>query len=94
MSSRTPGPWKAEFRNGWCDGIIGPDGHDIVKTDSGVYPPNEADAHLIAAAPELLAACEATLNSLEESCVEEDEDDALLHLLWQVRAAVARAHGQ
>ncbi len=34
------------------------DGQTIIKTDSGVYPPREADKALIAAAPDLLAACQ------------------------------------
>lgn len=51
----------------------------IVETDSGYYGPGEGDRRLIAAAPDLLEACQAVL----------------LHLTWdvvaQVEAAVRKA---
>jgi hypothetical protein len=59
MSGHTPGPWSVIFGTDdesdrvYC--IEAEDGTVIVETDSGVYPPHKADAHLIAAAPEMLA---------------------------------------
>jgi len=37
----------------------------IIETDSGVYPPYGADQHLIAAAPDLLAALKLAREELE-----------------------------
>jgi hypothetical protein len=61
MSGYTPGPWSVDFVAKYPDkpkvvyGIQSADGTVIVETDAGFYPPREADARLIAAAPEMLA---------------------------------------
>jgi hypothetical protein len=49
----SPGPWKAthgeRIMSGdrECEGIVDVDGNDIVKTDSGCYPPRMRDAEFI-----------------------------------------------
>lgn len=69
MSEHMPGPWKAvRCEHGWH---IGPQPagacsiHD--DTDSSGYARQEANAHLIAAAPNLLAACEAIVLAMRQN---------------------------
>lgn len=61
-----PGPWTARPYEDCgrldperCDGIVDAEGYAIVKTDSGVYPPEQATAEFIAHArtdvPRLIA---------------------------------------
>lgn len=76
----TPGPWRVIPGDEWCqksgnaDGIasLESDHADIVMTDAGMYPPNQADAAFIAEArsdvPWLLAEVD-RLKSLLSSCV-------------------------
>jgi hypothetical protein len=55
VSGHTPGPWRANFE----DGIIFGKNDEVVCSDgTGVFAaiPNDADARLIAAAPDLLEA--------------------------------------
>ena len=70
MAEFTKGPWSIEMTMGGKPfGIMGPDPkHDLdlicgFNTRAG---DNEANARLIAAAPELLAACEGLLAVYEE----------------------------
>ena len=62
----TPGPWTFEYENEYHDGggfaewfEVQADGDRIAKVDE------EADARLIAAAPDLLAACREVLGEIE-----------------------------
>ena len=87
MSKHTPGPWKIE----WGEDSSGPfvaeicseNGDHIVDTESGNYPPYEADARLIAAAPDLLAVCKRQLAMGEPFSMHE-----------AMRAAVDKAEGK
>lgn len=70
MSGHTPGPWKVEYENNdgarvsaiasvaWCpsSAAFGADGSQVITADEA-----EANARLIAAAPDLLAALEAVM---------------------------------
>ena len=60
MSGHTPGPWSVIGGIGGWMVAAGP-GPRVVRGSGGI--PNEADARLIAAAPQLLAACVAILES-------------------------------
>ena len=73
--TRTPGPWFVSMKPDWDeDGGMGPAVYDC---DGGVFavvddepetiarPFYEADAHLIAAAPEMLEALEAMVEMVE-----------------------------
>ena len=80
----TPGPWHAEpapHRSHWILGAT-----SVALT----IEPNEANARLIASAPELLAACMSALRALEDNLspgpMDEDAKAGL-------RAAIARATG-
>lgn len=90
MTETTPGPWRFAIRtsypNGHVNGIWGANGEEIVVTDSGYYPPTIADAHLIAAAPELLAAAKDVLTWLSP--------DISVVALKDLRAAIAKAEGK
>ena len=97
-SKHTPGPWAAgQVGSGQCFDIIGPDvtglGREIVGTlrASQGKDANSANARLIAAAPELMAALIATDAAMREHpCGDcrSDEDIAL------ARAAIAKAEGR
>jgi hypothetical protein len=89
VCAHTPGPWQVTAR-----GRIAGDGHLLVMCDTGYVSPAEeaANARLIAAAPDLLAACRAA--------------EARYAAMWgvgggktgaerdQIRAAIAKATGQ
>lgn len=92
----TPGPWIVSGRhNRWGDNLVVPAGSDVsadgylacVRVTGDGHGP--ADARLIAAAPELLAALEEILEFYLASCPGvsgQPIDDA--------RAAIARAKGE
>lgn len=85
----TPGPWEAELESddrvdgteawGECYQIYSPASDGIVG-----FCLNESDAHLIAAAPELLAALEAVVRIADRKTVEFDA----------ARAAISKAKGE
>jgi hypothetical protein len=63
----TPGPWvwieDTLYGAPGSGGEYTPDNREpIVETDSGYYPPRGMDRTLIAAAPDLLAACKQALD--------------------------------
>lgn len=87
-SKSTPGPWQV-----YKDQILGRViKYFVVYSKTGEQPivigdvSNEADARLIAAAPELLEACEAALG-LADAMSEGDLYD-------QLKAAIAKAKGE
>lgn len=62
-----PRPWRVESREDYhpdgetvCDGVVDADGYDVIKTDTGVYPPNlETAEHIcrfVNAEPVIVAA--------------------------------------
>jgi hypothetical protein len=95
MRKHTPGPWSvysAAKDDGFTDfyGIDGPDldkGNAVVLWDPSGGIENEANARLIAAAPELLAACEVMSAHYSGSL---DHQPAYVKL---ARAAIAKATG-
>ena len=77
-TKHTPGPWFVEYGKNHEQhrvyGICAVQKHPnsshhttIVETDGGYYPPDFADARLIAAAPDLLAALELVYSNAGES---------------------------
>ena len=92
----TPGPWVV-FHNaaGYADGIKAPNarndvagvvGQQITRAQSVSYPSSAegaANAHLIAASPDLLAALEGVLRVSDRQTAEYDA----------ARAAIAKARG-
>lgn len=68
---------------------------EIVTTDSGVYGPSPADARLIAAAPDLLAALKALVAEVEsrDNVIDEGADSDCEQMI-SARAALAKAEGR
>jgi hypothetical protein len=88
----TPGPWKPRKSSYRIEGVEdtwcidwSPDQEEVAEIVHG-----EANAHLIAAAPDLLAACELALNGIELSNGVPYSEDVITEL----RAAIARAKGE
>ncbi len=71
----TPGPWahtgrnKVECFDVWCEGIYGRNEDHVVCGFHDDGQPTDADARLIAAAPDLLAALEA-IRDARDYCAE------------------------
>ena len=84
-TKHTPGPWSAQG----CSVFSQEPQSSCVCTSMPGLPEGEANARLIAAAPALLAACEAGLR-LADQCNEVGGETA-----WQkmFRAALAQAKG-
>ena len=100
MSGHTPGPWKISR------GVDGPDNRVIETPDGwGVADAWEcasvgemdANAHLIAAAPDLLAALTELLAAVDqypEVCPTYEETDRLVRAEEAARAAIKKARGE
>ncbi len=92
----TPGPWTIDsWRNGFVNkvAIQGPDGHGSTAPVCWVEAnrpsaENEPNAHLIAAAPDLLTALEGVMEW--QRGIQELLPDALFE---QMRSAIAKAKG-
>jgi hypothetical protein len=94
MSRHTPGPWKEDAWVG-TDPYDDPDG-PFVEVGNVRWSPNKVDvpaaieqtanARLIAAAPELLEACEGLLNALPSATTHP--------AIKAARAAIAKAKGE
>lgn len=105
--SHTPGPWNAEYDDYgdeiWFGGYdcgtwkVGPaylGGHG---NDPVVKATMEADARLISAAPDLLAACEIAENladAVARLAPEKVDRFKTLEALGVIRAAIAKARGK
>lgn len=95
MSNHTPGPWKEKQKSTYSEPgyvVLWPDkgGEHMRRLDyQGCF--TEADARLIAAAPELLDALKAIVSSLSEH----DEEGLIEHVepMRKARAAIAKAEG-
>ena len=113
MSKHTPGPWevadhfdneygKVDFCEYQIRGPAGTNGLElqIATVISDRIPSHEANARLIAAAPELLIELRQAVIQMEMAaeCIQEGRyDEALLHassLMRSKRAAIAKATGE
>lgn len=99
MSNFTPGPWEMVLETEESDGAmvlgaaphVGPTAKKYVA-----YHMSDADARLISASPELLAACRNLLGCLEDWCEIADDDDQREddHLaIAAAKAAISKAEG-
>lgn len=102
-SKHTPGPWTAHFWNNLDNGTLEPTGKRTIRIEHQVFPDikigralatldfdNEANARLIAAAPELLDALQDAMRwfaKLEDWCGVGDPN------IEKYRAAIAKATG-
>ena len=95
MSKHTPGPWELQAgrsfktQSGEFHLAYGADKHG--NPNFRGFCELDANAHLIAAAPELLAALDAVDLNLSEWKPEKLKDYGLDWILEQARAAIAKA---
>lgn len=100
-AGHTPGPWR------WYDELVlaGGDGRIglcVIARSSGGFPfdtnpENEANAHLISAAPDLLAACEKLVTEYDEAKAELAVHGFVMnshHSTEICRAAIVKSKGQ
>ena len=85
--SHTPGPWRLDKWNGY---LLSSENISIVKFD--VSRTRLQDAQLIAAAPDLLEACEAMLAAFEYAGTR--LVGAEYEAKEKIKAAIAKAKGQ
>ena len=94
-ASHTPGPWRAFQDAESCD-VIAPDGYHVASVEpcNSVNPEAEqaANARLIAAAPDLLAALEQIAGYPHSDGIGLTPDHARL-MRRQASAAIAKATG-
>ena len=89
VSEHTPGPWVVSQ-----DWVMTRSGSRICTVDGEVSVRVEADAALIAAAPDLLAALDVTLHELMETAAEfRDRDGTIAFAIGSATAALAKARG-
>lgn len=90
MGKHTPGPWKFSQVESHL-GVWGANEYRVFSIHKGVVPGN-ADAALIAAAPDLLEACKlVAFSGAPCECRAESERAVCFHEV--VRAAIAKAGG-
>jgi hypothetical protein len=101
MSGHTPGPWATEYmkssRGGYAQQIF--DANGVLVATAAWYPVRvsesttatnrEANARLIAAAPDLLEALEAMYEMFNGNGITPDDDAAII----AARSAIAKATG-
>lgn len=96
----TPGPWKIDPKTstrivGAGDrGIASAGGYFNNQDSAAVYAENEANARLISAAPDLLAAARALFDAPHYDHFATRLNDAEMAALDALRAAVAKAEGR
>lgn len=86
--THTPGPWDAKrsaHGNEWSHWIEAGVNRQMVAA-IGSFADSDANALLIAAAPDLLAACEAMLDTWDSN-----DEDAIIEACDMARAAIAKA---
>jgi hypothetical protein len=104
MSQHTPGPWKAFGRGIFMgDLLVGTTTHtsDVEKSPYGKFPESEAceaNARLIAAAPDLLEAAQSVLDYADmDEFLSDAHNNAVFGIraedLRELRAAMSRATG-
>lgn len=90
--AHTPGPWR-EIRRGMGQSIIAADGMAVANTgNSKRYPAEKAaNARLLAAAPDLLSACEGLLATLAHYYNLTDLATEVLEAEEAARLAISKA---
>lgn len=106
MSKHTPGPWRSERSKGGLKAKISGENWNYfakvwIATNGEVCADGEANARLIVAAPDLLAACESAVefirNGIELGYIrmpDKDTPDRAHEMLPTLESVVAKARGQ
>lgn len=96
MSGYTPGPWIAGDDEGSDYYLVGPHDGDGIVYQPVVKLHSEANARLIAAAPDLLAAVQRFLDYESAMDSREDVSGMLIYAEFSdmARAAIAKATGE
>lgn len=98
MSEHTPAPWimydKDEY--GTCSIAQVRDVTNLViaRTSTPVDGDEEANAHLIAAAPELLDALDDFISGASTGAITSDHDETFEYLIKRSKRAIAKARGE
>ncbi len=92
----TKGPWTRDDNDGYSINRIFADtrGHHAIAEVIGDDAETEANAHLIAAAPDLYAALLVAELASEELCQGQDPANECWVTLATIRAALAKARGE
>lgn len=93
MEKHTPGPWIAK-RSGNCSpsfGVVIESGELLVG--GARLSECEANAHLIAAAPDLLSALKSCLSAIDQNAYLAPRGSSLDEAFIKARAAIAKATG-
>jgi len=89
----TPGPWTVEYKHGTTRLVA--DG-EVTMCDETYYPwtpVNDADWHLIAAAPDLYEALEAGVELIKGDSVGKEWKQCCAAFIKDARDALAKARG-
>ena len=98
--SHTPGPWSCTFASSYGDYVVHSADHYILAFCPTAHPKD--NVYLIAAAPELLAACEALLEyydtgidwAYSEGALKDSEYNDAIHKMENAKAAIKKAKGE
>lgn len=93
MNKHTPGPWRVKIYKPYrSEAIIVNNDGEIASVDLACMPGAEADAYLIAAAPDMLEALESIAPMLPHGVV--DSDPQWAAAINAVRVAIKKARGE
>lgn len=89
-NKHAPGPWKVNVVRATKtqDRVTDREGYPVALVEIGT---NEANARLIAAAPDLLEALHVADAYISEHVTQRATDDRRIHALHTLRAAIAKA---
>lgn len=92
MSAHTPGPWRVNRKGGSQTTVLSDDDLVVATAWSSTYrDAAEANARLIAAAPDMLAALEDALDAITDGVILPDRRDEAIRV---IQAAIDKAEGR
>jgi len=97
MTDYTPGPWRVATKGPGLLGIYADASASDLIAGIASADNQEANARLMAAAPDLLAALEVALNDFDtwgEVWQSDDDDGVNFPAVNAIRAAIAKARGE
>jgi hypothetical protein len=91
MNKHTPGPWAYTLTGRICTRVTYDTADDIATVKEGSFGEFKANVHLIAAAPDLLAALERIVEHPGEFAELEDGETMVFRMTSIARAAISKA---